>query len=275
VTMQVETESREPVLAAPDPVPAPNVNVVTIPRVLVNYGIIAVSCFVVGLVVGVFAYDRIAQNNRVENSELINSAVAAAVAALPDSAAADPTPDPNRRYDVTDAGNPSMGPADAPVTIIEFADFNCGYCKSFFEQTLHPLLDAYEGQVRFVFRDYPILGAASVQASLAAECADDQGQFWAFHDRVYSEQNLTRDNFLLYATDLGLDVDTFTTCLDEATHQDEIESDYRAGVDLGVGGTPTFFINGKILVGAQPYASFAAVVESELNSAAADVPSDS
>ena len=272
---QVETEPREPASVS-SPVQAAEVNVLTVPRVLVNYGIIAVACFVIGVVVGVFAYDRIVQNNRSENAELINSAVAAAVAALPSSGVAeDPTPDPNMRYDVGDAGNPSLGPADAPITIIEFGDFNCGYCKSFFEQTLTPLMEAYDGQVRFVFRDYPILGSASVQAALAAECADDQGQFWAFHDRLYTDQVLSRDAFLQYAADLEMDVETFTTCLDSATHQEELESDYLAGAQLGVGGTPTFFVNGKILVGAQPYANFAAAIDTELNNLAAGATSDS
>jgi protein-disulfide isomerase len=243
--------------------------------VLFNYVIIAVSCFVVGLIVGIFAYDRIAQNNRAENTELINSAVAAAVAALPESVAAPPTPDPNMRYDVTDAGNPSLGPVDAPITIIEFGDFRCTYCKRFFDQTLYPLLDEYEGRIHFVFRDYPILGAESVQAALAAECADDQGQFWAFHDRLYQDQILARDAFLQYATELEMNVDTFTTCLDDAVHQTEIEADYTVASQLGVGGTPTFFINGKIFIGAQPYDSFVAAIEAELNSltSGAETPS--
>jgi protein-disulfide isomerase len=140
---------------------------------------------------------------------------------------------------------------------------------------MYPLLDAYEGQVQFVFRDYPILGPDTVQSALAAECADDQGQFWAFHDRLYADQILTRDAFLQHATELEMDVDTFTTCLDDAVHQEEIEADYVAASQLGVSGTPTFFINGKILVGAQPYNSFVAAIEAELTSLASEteVPS--
>jgi protein-disulfide isomerase len=239
--------------------------------VLFNYGVIAVSCFVIGLVVGIFAYDRVVQANREENAELINRAVAAAVASLPESGtAAQPTPDPNIRYNITDEGNPTIGPADAPITIVEFGDFRCTYCKRFFDDTLYPLLDAYEGQVRFVFRDYPILGSESIQAALAAECADDQGAFWEFHDRLYQDQNLTRAAFLQYATELELDVDTFTTCLDDAVHQSEIETDYVAAAQIGVGGTPTFFINGKVLIGAQPYENFAAAIDAELVSTAAE-----
>lgn len=245
---------------------------VVIPRVLFNYVVIAVACFIIGLAIGIFGYDRVVQNNRDENSELIGSAVAAVVAALPQQPTPVPTVDPNMRYDVTDAGNPALGPADAPVTIIEFGDFNCGYCRRFFDETLEPLLQAYEGRVRFVYRDYPILGQSSVLAALAAECADDQGQFWAFHDRVYSEQVLTREVFVQYATELEMDVDTFTTCFDDATHQPEIEADYLAGAQLGVGGTPTFYINGKVLVGAQPYENFVAAIEAELNAETSDDP---
>jgi protein-disulfide isomerase len=257
------------------PAATPDSNTVTISRVLFNYVIIAISCFAVGLIVGVFAYDRIAQNNREENAELINNAVSAMVAALPQSPTRAPTPDPNMRYDVSDAGNPAIGPADAPITIIEFGDFNCHYCKRFFDDTLSPLLDAYEGRIHFVFRDFPILGPDSIQAALAAECADDQGQFWGFHNLVYQDQILTRDNFLAYAADLDMDVDTFTTCLDDAVHQDEITTDYLAGSQLGVGGTPTFFINGKILVGAQPYNSFVTIIEAELNSTTSEADSSS
>jgi protein-disulfide isomerase len=264
VTTQLDIETHEPAPSTPEV--AGDTHVITIPRVLFNYAVIAIACFVVGLVVGVFAYDRVVQNNREENTELINSAVAAAVAALPQTGmVAQPTPDPNFRYDVAEAGNPALGPVDAPITIIEFGDFRCSYCKRFFDQTLEPLLTAYEGQVRFVYRDYPILGPESVQAALAAQCADDQGQFWVFHDRLYQEQNLTRAAFVQYATEFEMDVDTFTTCLDDAVHQSEVEADYIAGAQLGVGGTPTFFINGKILVGAQPYESFVAAIEAELN----------
>lgn len=273
MTTQLEVEPREPVIPAS---PAPyDSTTITIPRVFFNYVIIAISCFAIGLIVGIFAYDRIVQNNREENTTLLNNAVASVVAALPAGVAAQPTIDPNFRYDVTVADNPTLGAADAPITIIEFGDFRCTYCKRFFDQTLYPLLDAYEGRVQFVFRDYPILGPDSVQAALAAECADDQGQFWAFHDRLYANQILTRDAFLQHATELEMDVDAFTACLDDQVHQAEIEADYVAAAQLGVTGTPTFFINGKILVGAQPYDNFVVAIEAELNSLASEseVPS--
>jgi protein-disulfide isomerase len=181
-----------------------------------------------------------------------------------------PTADPNFRYDVDDGGNPFLGAADAPITMIEFGDFRCGFCKRFNDETLAPLLQQYEGQIRFVYRDYPILGPDSLQAALAAQCAHDQGQFWPFHDLLYSNpSNLTRTAFLTYAEQLALDIDTFTTCLDNAVHQEEINADYAVGQQLGVGGTPTFFINGRIITGAQPIEVFQRLLDDELAQIAA------
>ena len=112
----------------------------------------------------------------------------------------------------------------------------------------------------------PILGQDSLSAALAAGCADDQGAFWPFHDRLYADPtNLTRDAFVQYATDLNLNLDTFTQCYDDQQHRDDVLQDYNDGQALGVGGTPTFFVNGKIFVGAQPYENFAQLIDAELN----------
>ena len=136
--------------------------------------------------------------------------------------------------------------------IVEFGDFHCTYCKRFQDNTITPLLQNYGEKVLFVYRDYPILGADSLQAALAADCAFDQNAFWDFHDRLYSDPTqLTRDKFVEYAQSLNLDMDKFTTCYDNAEHQSDVVRDYTDGVSLGIGGTPTFFINGKILIGAQ------------------------
>jgi protein-disulfide isomerase len=200
---------------------------------------------------------------------IINSAVATAVAAVPQNTAATAQGlNENTVYTVSTEGDPFVGPEDAPITIVEFGDFRCGYCRRHFEETFEPLLAAYEGEVRYVFRDYPILSQESLVAALAAECAHDQGAFWEFHDRVYSNQNvLTREQFISYATELGLDTATFTTCLDEQQHLDEVVQDYQDGQTLGVGGTPTFFINGKPLIGAQPYSQFQLRFDAELAAA--------
>lgn len=265
-----EQQARE---AAPPPPTQPvDPAVVVIPRAFFNYVVIGLTMLVVGLIVGVVAYDRFAASTRQTNEQLINQAVGTAVAALPQNVVptARPTADPNIRYDIEDAGNPFIGAADAPIVMIEFGDFRCGFCKRFNDETLTPLLQQYEGQVRFVYRDYPILGPDSLQAALAAECADDQGQFWPFHDLLYTNpSNLTRTAFMTYAEQLAFDMETFTTCYDDAVHQDEINIDYAAGQQLGVGGTPTFFINGRIITGAQPIEVFQRLLDDELAQIAA------
>ena len=165
-------------------------------------------------------------------------------------------------------GNPAKGvanAADALVTIIEFGDFRCSYCRRFNDETLPTLLDTYDGQIRYVFRDYPILTTESLQAALAAECAHDQDKFWEFHDWAYANQNaLNRDGFLIIAENLEMDIPQFTTCFDGQIYNQEVSTDFTDGQALGITGTPTFFINGKILVGAQPLVTFQQVIDAEL-----------
>lgn len=258
-----ETYQRSPAASQRDP------NVVVMPRVMFNYIVIGVTFLMLGVVIGVLGYDRLAQSSTAQNAALINAAVGTALAQLP-AGVLPPTPrptlDPNVRYTIDEGGNPAIGPVGAPITLIEFGDFRCSFCKRFNDETLRPLLDAYEGQIRFVYRDYPILGPDSLQAALAAECADDQGAFWPFHDRLYANPgNLTREAFLQYAAELGFDMDVFTSCYDEGVHEPEVMADYNAGQSLGVvSGTPTFFLNGKLIVGAQPYQVFVNAIEAEL-----------
>lgn len=251
------------------------VPVATVPRSTFNAVVIAFVCLIVGVVVGWAGRDRLAQANLSENETLINNAVATAVAMLPASGnlvAAQPTRDPNQRFVVDIKDNPSVGPEDAEITLIEFGDFRCGYCRRFKDETLDQILTNYEGRVRYVFRDYPILGQESLESALAAECAHDLNAFWPFHDWLYANQDkLNRAGFLQAAESLNLDMEQFTACLDARTHEQEIVADFIDGQTLGITGTPTFFINGKLLSGAQPYTVFASVLEQEL--AAAEVAS--
>lgn len=282
MSVPIESQAQEqpqPQEAQTQPGPSgysPDDPVISVSQSTVSLILVGLAFFVIGLLVGVIGYDRLAASNRAENEALLSAAAATFAAAVPRSAgqqvAAEPTRDPNARYVVDAEGDPFLGAADAPVTIIEFGDFHCGYCRRFFNETLQPLLQAYEGSVRFVYRDYPILGPDSVQAALAAGCAFDQGRFWEFHDLIYSDQDLSEAAFLSYAETLELDVDRFSTCLRDAEHQDEIVQDYQAGVNVGVGGTPTFFINGRILVGAQPLNAFIALIEDELAQLAESTP---
>lgn len=167
--------------------------------------------------------------------------------------------------DVSADDDPATGPQDAPVLIIEFADFTCPYCARFAQETAPQLLEMYAGQVRFVFRDAPILSTMSSQAAMASECADDQGRYWEYHDLLFANQrSLSRDLFLSLAAQLELDVDTFTTCLDEETHLAEVEADLQDAIDTGLTGVPTLFINGRRVIGAQPLNVFRQVIDAQL-----------
>jgi protein-disulfide isomerase len=159
--------------------------------------------------------------------------------------------------------DPGVGPEDAPILIVEFFDFNCGYCALFHNETFPQLMAAYPGQIRFVFRDYPIVGG--FEAAQAAECADEQGAYLEYHDALFSGRRaLDRDGFAQYADELGLDSEELLACLDSESQADEVIGDGRYAYSLGASGTPLFFINGIRVEGAQPLENFLAVIESEL-----------
>lgn len=161
--------------------------------------------------------------------------------------------------------DPALGPADAPVTMIEFSDFTCPYCRKFHEETFPALWEAYPDQLRFVYRDDPILSAESDAAAEAAQCAHEQGAFWEYHDALFRAQlGLGKDSYIAYAQILDLDMDRFSACVEDRRYQAEVEADARDAAGWGVNGTPTFFINGLRLVGAQPYSEFARLIDAEL-----------
>jgi protein-disulfide isomerase len=183
-----------------------------------------------------------------------------------------PTPIVVENVSVDD--DPSWGPEDAPVTIIEFSEFLCPYCQRFAEQTLPLIQDAYEGEVRYVYRDFIVHGEPSLKISEAAECADDQGKFWEYHDNLWENYQAvgqqTGDiaglvaSLKTYAADLGLDTATFNDCLDSDKHTAEVQKDSQDAASYGVTGTPGFFINGQLVMGAQPFDNFKAVIDAAL-----------
>lgn len=166
--------------------------------------------------------------------------------------------------------DPFLGPADAPVVIVEFSDFLCSFCGRHFAQTLQPILQNYDGYVRYVYRDYPGVGGQyAVVSALGAQCANDQGRFWDFHNILFNNQQaLATDNLenvlIGYARDLSLDVDVFTTCLQTQQHLSDIILDRSDGDAIGMRGTPGFLINGRFISGAQPYETFATLIDAEL-----------
>ncbi len=171
-----------------------------------------------------------------------------------------------QRADVTTDGDPSTGPEDAPITIIEFSDYQCPYCQKWYNEVYQPLMAAYPGQIRFVYRDMPLpFHPEAEPAAEAAECAGDQGFYWQYHDALFSGRySLGRADYEKIANDLGLDIIAFTACLDDHRHQAEIEADASDASRLGLTGTPSFFINGRVVIGALPLSSFTSIIDEEL-----------
>jgi protein-disulfide isomerase len=168
--------------------------------------------------------------------------------------------------DVSAEDAPFKGPVDAPITIVEFSDFQCSYCKRVLN-VLNEVLERYPDKVKLAFRDFPIVNIHphAQKAAEAAHCAAEQGKFWEFHDLLFEKQDaIPTANFVDHAKALGLEVTTFQACVDARKHQEKVERNYAAGVKAGVSGTPAFFINGRLLSGAQPLEAFKAVIDEEL-----------
>ncbi len=170
------------------------------------------------------------------------------------------------RTEVSVDGAPFKGSATAPVTLVEFTDFHCPFCKQV-QPTLDQLLAKYDGKVKLVFRDFPIdqLHPQARKAHEAARCANEQGKFWAYHDLLYANAPKASPEALkAYAKEAGLDLPAFEQCLDSGKFQAAVQKDEDEGIRAGVTGTPAFFVNGRLLSGAQPLESFARLIEEEL-----------
>jgi protein-disulfide isomerase len=171
------------------------------------------------------------------------------------------------RVPVNLAGAPLRGPADAPVTIVEFSDFQCPFCKSI-QPVVQELRQRYPEQVSWRFKDLPLIsihpGAQS--AAEAARCAGDQGKFWEYRDALFKAERISREMHKGVAESLGLDSEPFLACLQSEKYRDAVQGDSKEAQELGIGGTPTFVINGIVLSGAQPLEEFTRVIESELRS---------
>jgi protein-disulfide isomerase len=171
-----------------------------------------------------------------------------------------------QRVTVSTDGDPSIGPTDAPVTVVEFSDYQCPYCQTWYQQTFDQLMANYPDKIRFVYRDLPLPGhPESLPAAEAANCAGEQGAYWKFHNDLFSGQfQLGRAAYEQYAADLGLDTAAFTACLDDHHTQAEVKADALDATRLGLTGTPSFVINGRILIGALPFEQFKAIIDEEL-----------
>ena len=170
------------------------------------------------------------------------------------------------RIPVSAEGAFAQGPKDAPVTIVEFSDFQCPFCSRVIG-TLKEVVRLYPQQVRLVFRDFPIasLHPKAQKAAEAARCAGEQGKFWEYHDLLFESQaQATTADFKRFAGQLKLDASRFTACLDSGRHAVAVAADVQEGTRLGITGTPTFFINGRLVVGALPLEAFQGIIEREL-----------
>ena len=218
------------------------------------YAPLVVLAFAVGILVGYVAWGRApAAAPRAANNE-------------PPAAAAEPERQ-IRRYDIPTEGFASLGPADAPITIVEFSDYQCPYCKRWHDEVYASLMAAYPGQIRIVYRNLPLtsIHPQAMPAAEASLCAGEQNAFWQYHEKLFENSaSLSDDLYPALASDLGLDAASFESCLAERKYQDEIKADMQFAIGLGVQSTPTFFINGLALVGAQPLDVFQQVIDDEL-----------
>lgn len=175
------------------------------------------------------------------------------------------------RYDIPiDENDPVFGADNAPITIVEFADFQCPFCIRHAQETYPRLLEDYGDKIRFVYKDFPLssIHPDAYSAALSAQCANEQGKFWEYHDLLFTGSlGLGQEAYDSYAGQLGLDMTAFDLCINEERYAEQVQSDYDFGVQLGVSSTPTFFINGIAVVGAQPYTVFAQIIDFELEAA--------
>ena len=183
-----------------------------------------------------------------------------------------PTPTPDTNFDEETAA--TRGAEDAPITIVEFSDYQCPFCQRHYEQTMPQLLENYidTGKVRYVFKDFPLtqLHPQAVEASMVAECAGEQDAYWEMHDKLFGEQQRWNgqenapEAYSAFAEEIGLDVEAFDQCMEEGKYTDNIGSNFQEGVGAGVTGTPAFFINGQFINGAQPFEVFQQIIEGML-----------
>ena len=165
--------------------------------------------------------------------------------------------------------DPVLGNKNAPLTIVEFSDFQCSFCARFRQQTFDQIKKEYvdAGKVKFVYRDFPLssIHPMAQKAAEAAECADDQGKFWEYHDVIFEKQaSLSIASLKQWASELGLDTNDFNKCLDSGKYSSEVNKDSNDAQKAGGQGTP-FFIVGEVPVsGAQPFAAFQQAIESQL-----------
>jgi len=236
---------------------------VVISRTTVNNVVIAVVFFALGMLISGLTSS---------GSTVDEAAIEAAVeSVLIDAGIIQPPADMAILVD----DDPFIGPENAPIIIVEFSAYACPYCGRHYNETLVPLLENYGQYIRYVYRDFPSINPdVSYPASLAANCAREQGMFWEYHEQLFVNQSAVAQAGEAYMTQLasqvGLEMDAFSTCVVEQRYLQEVNDDFNTGVAMGVTGTPSFYINGQQHSGARPYAYFETVIQRELDRAGID-----
>ncbi len=163
--------------------------------------------------------------------------------------------------------DPSWGPENAKVTIVEFADFQCPYCRQWYTTVYNQLYTNYSSKVRFIYRDYPLPSHADAKpAAIAANCAAAQGNYWDYFRKLYGDSRGLGDAmYSAYAQEIGLDISAFNNCLADNKVANEVDLDMKDAEKLGVNGVPAFFVNDRFISGMQPYETFREAIEAELN----------
>lgn len=224
------------------------------------YSVLTVLAFAVGILVGyvVWGYGAPSSANQIPDvaAQTSGEIAEAPVTAQPQFV----------RYDIPTQGFPALGPEDAPITIVEFSDYQCPFCQRWHQDVYEPLLASYPGQIRFVYRHFPLtsIHPDAFAAAEAAMCAGEQDAYWTYHEMLFDGSSLGSSIYTQYAQQLSLNMDQFNTCIEQGKYREEIEADSDFAVNLGVRSTPTFFINGLAIVGAQPLDVFKQVIDKEL-----------
>ena len=270
------TTVSEPEAVSTPPTPDNNDDndVIMIPRTAFNYVIVAVVFFVLGGLMGSFVLPSNSGEEAALPANFETVLQETMTEVLRESGVIqDPGPTAGERYEVAAHANaPVKGNPDAAVTMVEFGDFLCGFCGRFAEDTLPTLLEEYGDDVRFVYMNYPVIDPqGSRLIASAAACAHEQDAFWEYHDGLYeNQQNINNDLLYTLAEDVGLDIEAFSTCYDNGEKLDAIEEDFEYGRELGIRGTPAFFINGRFVNGAQDVSVFRDILDEELARAQGD-----
>jgi protein-disulfide isomerase len=228
--------------------------------------------FALGLGAGYFIWARplqarvVAAEEKVASFEKSAKAQSTAQAGQAQAPVEVEIPEDIKRFAIPEDDDPVFGSANAPITIIEFSDYECPFCRRWHQEVWPQLKANYGDQIRLVYRDFPLynIHPNAIAAAEAANCAGDQDRYWEFSDMLYEADGLSPDLYVAFAQQLKLDMDQFNQCVQEETYKPEVEADLSYASELGVRSTPTFFINGLYVVGAQPYEVFQQIIDLEL-----------